>query len=201
MLFFISRMADAQLPVEFLGGHLRTSADAMWFRSFKNAQGESTRFLFFNRSRASVDYSNRTTFGVTLAASYNLPSGFGLVAVGQFLGDGFYPKAGVQYFMRKNQFMFFSWIVSEVWADPALDWFVLSRYEPSLNEKLRLFSQLELLSTADLHGYYQLVQRLRFGVGFPSAWQMGVGLDVQSAGSDRLTSIYNLGVFVRKEFQ
>ncbi len=199
-LFFLSRMAHGQLPVELLVGHQRTSADAMWFRYFKNAQGDNTRFLFFNRSRASVDYSNKTTFGVTLAASYNLPSGIGLVAVGQLLGDGFYPKAGIQYFRRKNQLMFFTWLVSETWADPSIDWFVLTRFEPSLFEKLTLFSQLELLSTSDLHGYYQLIQRLRVGVGLPSAWQVGAGLDLQSAGSDRLTTTHNLGFFVRKDF-
>lgn len=201
VLLFVGVTAYGQLPVEILVGHQRTSADAMWFRYFKNAQGNNSRFLFFNRSRASSDYSNKTAFGVTLAASYNFPSGLGLVAVGQFLGDGFYPKAGVQYFRRKNQFMFFTWLVSETQADPSMDWFVLTRFEPSLTEKVRLFSQLELLSTSDLHGYYQLVQRLRLGVGFPTGWQFGAGLDLQSAGSDRLATTHNLGVFIRKEFQ
>jgi hypothetical protein len=191
---------EAQLPVEAFVGHERTTADVLWFRYFTHASGENTRFLFFNRSRASVDYSNQTAFGLTNAVSYNFKSGIGLVAVAQFLGTGFLPKAGFQYVVRKKKFTLFTWVVSETWSNPAVDWFVLTRFQPPLTEKINLFTQLELLNTAYPEDYYQFIQRIRLGVGNTLGWQIGMGADFQQAGSETFTRFNNMGIFLRKEF-
>ncbi len=191
----------AQIPVEAFIGHERATADVLWFRYIKDTAGENSRFLFFNRSRAAVDYSNNTTFGLTNALSFNFNSGIGLVAVAQFFGSGFFPKAGIQYFAQKKKFTLFTWLVCETWNNPSIDWFLLSRYEPKLTDKLSLFWQLELVNTTDRHGYYQLVQRARLGLGINPAWQLGLGTDFQQAGKEEFTSMANIGIFLRKVFQ
>jgi hypothetical protein len=200
LMMLLAHPALAQLPVEAFAGHERTTADVLWFRYFKNTSEENSRFLFFNRSRASVDYHNKTAFGLTSAVSYNFTSGIGIVAVAQFLNTGFYPKAGIQFFTRKKTFTLFTWLVTETRSDPSLDFFILSRYEPALTEKLTLFSQAELVNTTDRHGYYQFIQRIRLGVGFRQAWQTGFGADLQQAGKKTFATAQNLGVFIRKEF-
>jgi hypothetical protein len=52
----IRSAALSQIPVEVFAGHEKTTVDLMFFRFFKNSAGENSRFLFFNRNRASVDY-------------------------------------------------------------------------------------------------------------------------------------------------
>jgi hypothetical protein len=124
----------------------------------------------------------------------------GIVAVAQFFGNGFFPKAGIQYYTRKNNWTLFTWLVSETWDDPTIDWFVLSRFEPILNDRLRIFSQVELLTVSDNHGQYQLTQRLRLGLGFKPNWQAGFGGDFQQQYAEVHFNSHNLGVFLRKEF-
>lgn len=103
LIFLVTGLTAAgQLPVEVLVGHERTTADMLWFRPFRDSAGNATRFLFFGRNRASVDYNNQTRFGTTLAVSYNLSSGVGLVLTGQFFNDGFFPKAGIQYYQKSK---------------------------------------------------------------------------------------------------
>ena len=189
----------AQVPVESFTGHERATLDVLWFRPFRNVQQENTPFLFFSRSRASVDYHNRTSFGTTSAVSYNFSSGLGLVAVAQFFGNGFFPKAGVQYFGRKKSLTLFTWLVAETLRKPSLDFFLLARFEPALTTNHKLFSQLELVNSTDRHGYYQLTQRARVGVGFQPNWQVGFGIDFQQTGNDTFAYWHNAGVFIRKE--
>ena len=76
ILIGICSTAKAQIPVEIFAGHERTTVDIMFFKYFKNNQGENSRWLFFNRNRASVDYRMTKTsylpqFGFTEAISYN----------------------------------------------------------------------------------------------------------------------------------
>jgi hypothetical protein len=55
------------------------------------------------------------------------------------------------------------------------------------------------VNTTDGRGYYQLIQRVRLGVGFQPGWQAGVGTDFQQVGNDAFTYWHNAGVFIRKE--
>ena len=192
--------SHGQLPVELLAGNDRTTADMLWFRPFTDSAGKASRFLFFNRSRASVNYSNQTAFGTTLAVSYNLRSGIGFVFAGQFLNQGFYPKAGVQFFTRSAHAMLFTWVTAELLQESRVDWFLLSRWEPPLSHTLNLFAQLELLSVLDPHGTWSFTQRIRLGLGFPLRWQAGAGFDLGQVGKETFTTSSNVGVFIRKEF-
>jgi hypothetical protein len=199
LLLFAGRSL-AQLPVELLAGNDRTTADVLWFRPFTDSSGKSSPFLFFNRTRSSVNYSNQTAFGTTLAVSYNFSSGIGFVLTGQFLNQGFYPKAGVQYFARTKHALLFTWVTAELLQQSRVDWFVLSRWEPALSAKINLFTQIELLSVVDPEGYLSLTQRIRLGLGFPLRWQSGIGIDLGQAGKGTFTTSSNLGLFIRKEF-
>lgn len=142
-------------------------------------------------------------FGFTEAISYNHPKlkGFAPVAVVQLLGWGVYPKAGIQFFHRKNDFTFFSWVVCETLKDPNIDVFVLSRYEPKLTEKLNLFTQLELVNAFPTNNteYFNLTQRVRLGLKIKD-WQFGAGADFNETGNKTFTNTNNIGGFLRHEF-
>ncbi len=198
----------AQVPVEVFSGNKKITVDVLFFKHFKNKESDNSKFLFFNRNRASIDYKQTTSsylpaFGFTEAISYNHQKlkGFAPVIVAQINNKGIYPKAGVQYFYYKNNFTFFSWVVSEVLEKPNIDLFVLTRYEPTLTAKLNLFTQLELVNAFPTAGTnnYNLFQRTRIGLSI-KAFQFGAGADFNEFGKSTFVNTNNVGGFLRYEF-
>jgi hypothetical protein len=198
----------AQIPVEVFGGHQKTSLDIMFFKFIKNNEQANTNWLFFNRNRVSIDYKMNTTndlplFGFTEAISYNHKNlkGFAPVLVTQISNRGVYPKVGIQFFVRKNDFTFFSWIVCETLKDPNIDLFVLTRYEPKRSENAHLFAQLELVNAFPTlsNANYNLFQRMRIGLRIKE-WQFGVGADFNELGNKTFINTDNIGTFLRHEF-
>lgn len=198
----------AQIPVEYFAGHKRSTVDVMFFRYFKNKEEKDSRFLFFNRNRASVDYRMTDTeylpqYGFTEALSYNHPKLKGLapVAVAQFLNSGVYPKAGIQYARVKSDFTLFTWLVHELKESGNTDYFLLLRYTPEFSDRFSLFTQLELISAlpSDQSLNYNFIQRLRLG-GKWNKWQTGFGADFGQSGRSTFVNSNNLGIFLRYEF-
>ncbi|MDI9339123.1 MAG: hypothetical protein QM534_01025 [Sediminibacterium sp.] len=208
ILIGICSTAKAQIPVEIFAGNERTTVDIMFFKYFKNKHGENSRWLFFNRNRASVDYRiTKTTFlpqfGFTEAISYNHEKlkGFAPVIVGQVLSWGVYPKAGIQYAHINKNMTIFTWLVCGILEKPDLDYFLLFRYTPKLTEKANLFTQVEsvnafpTVSTAN----FSFTQRLRLGIQLKT-YQFGAGTDFNQTGNTKFTKIYTIGGFIRHEF-
>ncbi len=198
----------SQIPIEVFGGHQKTTVDILFFKYFKNSKNENSRFLFFNRNRASIDYRQSSTaylptFGFTEAISYNHPrlKGFAPVAVIQIFNSGLFPKAGVQYFYHKGDFTFFSWLVCETMSRPTIDLFILTRLEPKLTDKLNLFVQLELVNAlpTETDANQNYIQRVRLGLKIKT-WQFGLGSDFNEFGNATLTNTSNVGAFLRHEF-
>lgn len=208
ILFTISINAKAQIPVEIFGGHEKTTVDIMFFKYFKNNQGENSRWLFFNRNRASIDYRmTKTTylpqFGFTEAISYNHEKlkGFAPVVVGQVLSGGVFPKAGIQYAHINKNITVFTWFVSEIHSNPDIDFFLLFRYTPKISEKLNLYTQFEtgnIFPTSSKENF-NFTQRLRLGLSIKS-YQFGTGVDFNQTGNNTYTKIHNVGGFIRHEF-
>ncbi len=180
----------------------------MFFKFFKNQQGENSHWLFFNRNRASVDYSmTKSTylpqFGFTEAVSYNHPklNGFAPVAVVQVFNSGVFPKAGIQYAHIKKEMTIFSWVVCETLKDPELDFFLLFRFTPELTEELNLFTQIETVNAFPTNGkgVFNLTQRARLGLKIKK-WQFGAGADFNEIEDNTLLLTYNIGGFLRHEF-
>lgn len=208
VLFLIGSNTSAQIPVEILLGHEKTSFDLMFFKYLKKHDGNNSRVLFFNRNRASIDYRQTSStylpqFGFTEALSYNHPAwkGFAPVLVAQLLNRGIYPKAGLQYAKLAKDFTFFSWVVAELQEEPNVDFFVLTRYTPALSERLHLYTQLELVNAFPMveNKTFSLIQRFRLGLKVKD-WQYGLGADFSQNGRKTWTNTDNLGLFLRHEF-
>lgn len=201
--------ARAQLPVEVFVGDKKTTYDALFFRFFNKAQDKPSRFLFFSRTRGSVDYkitrtSNLPAFGLTEAISYNHPTlkGFAPVAVGQLLNRGIFFKAGIQYVLLRSKLTVFSWLVCSSERNPVVDHFLLVRFTPKLTEKLRLFIQAESVSAfpTQLNASLSLVQRFRLGLS-RGVFQFGGGLDLSETGRSSFARTQNTGLFLRYDFK
>jgi hypothetical protein len=205
----IRGVAFSQIPVEIFMGNEKSTIDLMFFKYFKNGKGGNSRFLFFNRNRASVDYRMTSKewlpqFGFTEAVSYNHPllRGIAPVAVGQVFNSGVYPKAGIQYYLSKGNFTIFTWLITETLSNPMIDQYLLSRFEPSLTDKLGLFVQAEFVNgfRTDPGKKNAFVQRFRLGLK-TMAWQYGIGSDFTEAEKDDYYFHYNAGIFIRYVFK
>ena len=205
---FLGSVASAQIPSEIFVGTKRTTIDVMFFKNFKNAKEENSRWLFFHRNRASLDIKTSLSqqsvlFGFTEAISYNHAKLKGLapVAVLSVLNGGLTPKAGVQYVSIRPQFTLFTWAVASLQQNTVLDYFLLMRYTPSLSTKIRAFVQLESVNalatqTAAPHSF---TLRTRLGLKHHH-FQWGVGLDQSFIGRNDFQKSSNPGIFVRYEF-
>ncbi|MDX2134521.1 MAG: hypothetical protein SFV52_07035 [Saprospiraceae bacterium] len=198
----------AQIPVELFGGNEKASFDLMFFKFFKNEEGQNSRLLFFSRERAVVDYqqtsdSRLPQFGFTEALSYNHPAlkGFAPVVVGQILNAGAFAKTGVQYARVSHTLTAFGWSVVEIKKRPFVDVFLLLRFTPALNAQWHFFSQLELINNlpTDEAALYVFTQRLRVGLK-RGEWQFGVGGDFSAVGRGDFSRSQNMGGFLRHEF-
>lgn len=187
--------------LEYYAGDERTGVDLMWFKNITDGKGERTPVLFFSRNRANVDYHNSpTAFGSTNAFSYNFKNGLGIVGVASFLNSGFTPKAGVQYYKQKGDFMFFGWAVADLKKDGNIDLFGLFRYQPKLNDHWKLFSQLELFPVYNpKNEFWNITQRLRVGPKYDK-FAFGLMADFNQSGKSVFTNSENIGGFLRYDF-
>jgi hypothetical protein len=208
VLLLWASMAQAQIPVEIFSGDKKLSFDLLFFKYFKNQAGQNSKFLFFSRERAVMDYqqtssSNLPQFGFTEALSYQHQAlkGFAPVLVGQVLNRGTFAKAGLQYAHVSKMLTLFGWSVLSLDHKADVDLFLLLRYTPKLGEKWSLFSQAELINAlpTDKTANYTFTQRLRLGLK-KEAWQFGLGSDFSAMGRGPYTQTQNLGLFLRHEF-
>ena len=208
ILFLSVAKAAAQIPVEVLAGHERSTFDVLFFRYLKTQDSQDSRWLFFNRNRASVDYRITSTqylpqFGFTEAISYNSPQlrGIAPVLVAQLLNRGVSAKTGLQYARIAKTFTLFGWVVTEIRQSPNIDLFILARFTPPISEKTQLFSQIELLNAfpTAFMGSYSFNQRARLGLKMKD-WQYGLGVDLTRTGYQNWVTTQNIGVFLRHEF-
>lgn len=208
VMIFSGANAIAQIPVEVFAGHKKATVDIMFFRFIKNKAGHDSRFLFFNRNRAVIDYAmtkknNLPQFGFTEACSYNHEKlkGFAPVVVAGILNSGLYPKAGIQFVKLKKDYTIFSWLVTETLKEPNVDFFCLVRYTPALSHTFNLFSQVEFVNTfPTVPGKtFSFAQRVRLGLKI-KGFQFGAGLDFSQYGRVNFTTTVNIGGFIRYEF-
>jgi hypothetical protein len=113
---------------------------------------------------------------------------------------GFVAKAGAQFVKMKGDFLFFGWLVADLKKEGNLDLFGMFRWQPKLNERWRLFSQLELFPVYNPEReYWNITQRLRIGVKY-HAWVAGFMADFNQSGITDFTQTQNIGGFLRHDF-
>lgn len=201
-------MASAQIPVEVFSGNKKSTLDILFFKYFRNKEGNTSKFLFFNRNRLSVDYKMTTVsdlpqFGFTEAISYNhgILKGVAPVLVAQVFNTGVFSKTGFQYAKGSADWMLFTWVVTEMKRKPGIDVFFLGRLTPKVSKRMRLFSQLELVNSLPTLSInkYSFTQRVRLGLKL-NELQFGAATDVTSFGRTSFNTMNNVGVFFRYEY-
>jgi hypothetical protein len=77
----------------------------------------------------------------------------------------------------------------------------MTRYEPSLSDRLSLFTQVELVNTfpTEADGNHNYIQRMRMRLKMKE-WQFGFRSDFNEFGINALAITTNIGALLRHEF-
>ncbi len=208
LVWVIAGNAKAQTPFEVFAGNKKASVDVLFFKWFKNHNEKNTPWLLFNRSRGVMDYEQTTTqnlpqMGIVNAISYNLPQLKGVAPVinATILNRGVLGRVGVQFYKRKNAITLFTWLVYDIVDNSAVDFYVLTRFEPKLADKWSIFSQMELINafSTEANGTNAHIQRIRLGLK-RNLWQFGLGADNSQINNSDFFMNNNAGIFIRHEF-
>lgn len=193
-LLLLNRNAQSQ-SFEVMPGTERIFVDAQWLKTFDAER----RWSLFSRSRATVDYDENTNLFMGAYINYTTKSGFGGTVVGRISSLGAGGDAGVHFFKANEKFIIYALASVEMSAEPGYSWFSILRYTPSLSEKWKLYTSLELFSNFNGDGHVASVQRIRVGLD-RKGYQFGLALNLAGLGERYSTTDTNPGIFVRKQF-
>lgn len=180
--------------LEIMAGHERIFVDAQWLKFIDTTYNWS----LFSRTRSTVDYDNQTDLFSGAYLNYTLSNGVGGSLVGKIGNSGAGADVGVHIFKAKSNWMLFGLASVGLKNDLEYSWFSILRFSPTINEKWRLYTSLELFSLFGSVTHLISVQRLRLGLD-DQRIQWGVAANFTEFGKD-WTSDSNIGVFIRKSF-
>ena len=181
--------------LEIMPGTERVFADAQWLKFFDSAR----KWSLFSRTRATVDYEDNTNLFSGAYLNYTTSSGVGGTVLGRISNGGAGSDVGAHLFKANDKWMLFALASVELSTELSYGWFSILRFTPSLSDRWRLYSSLELFSNFGKSGHVASVQRMRLGLN-RSGYQFGLGLNLTGIGKDYSNTDTNPGLFVRKEF-
>lgn len=190
---FLSRMAGAQ-SLEMMVGHQGIFADVQWLEPLD----EAFRWSVFSRTRATVDYDNRTSLFTGAYLNHTTRSGIGVSIVGKVGDTGGGADAGLHIFKPRKNWMLFGLASVGIKQELEYSWFSIFRFSPPISEKWKLFTGLELFTLFNRQGHAFSVQRIRLGLDF-KGYQFGLAANLSQAGKEPVLD-QNLGGFIRRSF-
>ena len=191
--FLISGMKGQSL--ELMSGTERIFADAQWLRTLD----EDKKWSLFSRTRATVDYEENTNLFTGGYLNYTTPSGIGGTILGRISSQSAGSDAGVHFFKANAEVMLFALASVELSKELSYSWFSILRFIPSLSDRWKLFTGLELFTNFGEEGHVASVQRLRLGLS-REGYQFGFGLNLSGIGKNYEETDTNPGIFIRKQF-
>ena len=152
---------------------------------------------FFARNRITNDYGRATTmFGLTDLA-YTLLPDFALVAEVQFLpATQPVPRAGAQYTSQRGDWSIYVLLTAAIQTEFNLEAVTAVQYQPTLNNELKLLTEVENGTNVSDRKHNFSVQRLRAGLTLDK-YQAGVASDILETGNEVDP---NLGLFFRVRY-
>ncbi|HLO83363.1 MAG TPA: hypothetical protein VK166_20515 [Chitinophagaceae bacterium] len=111
---------------------------------------------------------------------------------------GYRPSIGLQYGIRKNNWMMVISPRADLVKKGAFEMFLATEFRPPLRKNIRLYSRIQAMSSVSLKQHNRSYQLIRLGIETKTI-QLGAGLTFDEYGRNK-TLQYNSGIFVRKVF-
>ena len=177
-----------------MAGDERIFVDAQWLRFFD----EDRKWSLFSRTRATTDYDEKTDLFTGSYLNYTTSIGLGGSLVGKVANSGAGVDGGLHVFKSKPSWTLFGLASVGLQKELEYSWFSIFRFTPQLNEKLKLYSSLELFTLMNDAGNVVSVQRIRLGID-RKGFQFGLANNSTKWASSTLLD-NNFGGFIRKSF-
>lgn len=196
LLVITGSIAKAQpIPVELMMGDKYGTVNLTFSKSLK----PNSKLGFFHMNTVQFDYDEeyKNSFILQDLLYYEAIKNFHLAGGVVFSKAGFNTTAGIQYVYAGNKtfFLFAPRINFE--SNPSYDFMTILQYKPQLNDRVKLFTRIQLLNLFDDGGNIKSYQWLRLGIEVKGI-QFGLAADFDEYGpSPSIES--NLGLFIRKE--
>ena len=193
ILIFISTISFGQ-SIELMAGNQRLFADVQWLKFMD----DNRNWSIFSRTRATIDYENNTDLFSGAYLNYTSKIGIGGSLVGRIGGNGAGTDLGLHIFKAKSNWMLFGLASVGLKSELEYSWFSIFRYTPTLKDKWKLYSSLELFTLFNQNNHIISVQRIRLGLDYQGV-QFGIAGNYSEFGSNWITQS-NIGGFIRKIF-
>lgn len=199
LLIFKTLLVKAQIPVLLFGGHDATEFEFLWSKDI-DKQG---KFNFFNYTVFTADYNEQeeNVSNIWQVVTYNLNKTWGIAGGGAFSNGEFLPQIALSYQVESKD-LYFNLFPSVLYLsyNETLGYalFGLLFYQPKINDKWSVFSQLIFEPLFSREGHLWGYQQIRLGLNCKALFQFGIGANFTQTGNSFNNST-NLGLFLRKE--
>ena len=181
---------------EFMPGAERIFIDAQFLNFFD----EERKWSLFSRARATAEYNKPETNLFTGAyLNYTTKSGVGGTILGRIATLGSGMDTGIHFFKANAKVVIYALASIELKSELGYSWFSILRFTPSLNDRWKVYSSLELFSNFNSDGHVASVQRIRGGFD-RAGYQFGLAINLSGIGRSYNPTDSNPGVFLRKAF-
>jgi hypothetical protein len=195
-LLLSSLIVKAQpIPIELMMGHKYATVNLAFSRNFS----QTSRLGFFHMNTIQVDYEDKNNNDFILQDQVYVETFKNLRIAGGvvYSQGGFNTTLGLQYVYGGKKLFILCAPRVNIESDPSYDLMTIIQYKPQINDKLKLYTRLQMLNLFNSEGNMKSYQWFRLGLEIKGI-QFGLAADLDENGPNpSVTS--NLGVFIRKE--
>lgn len=194
LLFNYSAISQP-IPIELMIGYKYGAVNLAFSKNFS----EKSRLGFFHMNTVQFDFKDKDKNSFILQDLLYVETFRNLrVAAGvAYSKGGFDPTAGIQYLFSGKKLLFLFAPRINIESDPSYDIMTILQFKPQLNDRLKLYTKLQLLNLFDAEGNIRSYQWLRLGLDIKGT-QFGMAANFDEYGPDPAIE-FNFGLFIRKE--
>ena len=189
-------MVEAQpIPIELMMGHEYGTVNLSFSKNFT----QKCRLGFFHMNTVQFDYKDKNNNSFILQDQIYIETFKNLRIAGGvvYSNGGFNPTAGLQYVYGGKKLFFLCAPRINIESDPSYDIMTIIQYIPDINDRVNLYTRLQMLNLFDKGGNIKSYQWIRLGLEVKGI-QFGLAADIDEYGP-KPTAKGNFGVFIRKE--
>jgi len=183
------------IPIELMMGHKYGTVNL----AFGKNLSQNSRLGFFHMNTVQFDYKDKNNNSFILQDLLYVETVKNLRVAGGvvYSPGGFNTTAGLQYVYGGKKLFFLCAPRINIESDPSYDIMTIIQYTPDINERVKLYTRLQLLNLFHSGGNIKSYQWIRLGIEVRGI-QFGLAADIDEYGPHS-SATGNFGVFFRKE--
>jgi len=193
--FYYVKVEAQPIPIELMIGNKYGSVNLVFNRNFS----QKSRLGFFHMNTVQFDYKDENKNSFLLQDLLYVETFKNLRVAGgvAYSKGGFNPTAGLQYVYSGNKLVFLCAPRVNIESDPSYDIMTIIQYKPKINDRVKLFTRVQMLNLFNADGNIKSYQWMRLGLEVKGI-QFGLAINLDEYGPNPSVES-NFGVFVRKE--